>query len=144
TRRFDNAEARKRRLIHELEALGHKVTIEPPPRSRSPTSITDQPDTQPGHRPLPPKRAWSPQLRLNRLALNTTRSPAEVFAVPAASPRRSSPRSSCKLAGEGALRLDDTVAALLPGLVPGARRSPSATCSPTPAAWPTTLPTRRP
>jgi hypothetical protein len=29
TRRFDNPEARKRRLIHELEALGHKVTIEP-------------------------------------------------------------------------------------------------------------------
>ena len=29
TRRFDNPDARKRRLIHELEALGHKVTIEP-------------------------------------------------------------------------------------------------------------------
>ena len=29
TRRLDNPEARKRRLIHELEALGHKVTIEP-------------------------------------------------------------------------------------------------------------------
>jgi transposase len=29
TRRIDNPEARKRRLIHELEALGHKVTIEP-------------------------------------------------------------------------------------------------------------------
>jgi transposase len=29
TRRVDNPEARKRRLIHELEALGHKVTIEP-------------------------------------------------------------------------------------------------------------------
>ncbi|MDQ2789151.1 MAG: transposase [Actinomycetota bacterium] len=28
-RRFDNPDARKRRLIHELEALGHKVTIEP-------------------------------------------------------------------------------------------------------------------
>ena len=29
TRRIDSPEARKRRLIHELEALGHKVTIEP-------------------------------------------------------------------------------------------------------------------
>ena len=29
TRRTDNPEARKRRLIHELEALGHKVTLEP-------------------------------------------------------------------------------------------------------------------
>jgi transposase len=29
TRRLDSPEARKRRLIHELEALGHKVTIEP-------------------------------------------------------------------------------------------------------------------
>ncbi len=29
TRRIDNPEARKRRLIQELEALGHKVTIEP-------------------------------------------------------------------------------------------------------------------
>ena len=29
TRRLDNPEARKRRLIHELEALGHKVTVEP-------------------------------------------------------------------------------------------------------------------
>ncbi len=28
-RRFDNPDARKRRLIRELEALGHKVTIEP-------------------------------------------------------------------------------------------------------------------
>ncbi|MCA1706327.1 MAG: hypothetical protein LC808_24920 [Actinobacteria bacterium] len=29
TRRVDNPEARKRRLIRELEALGNKVTIEP-------------------------------------------------------------------------------------------------------------------
>jgi transposase len=29
TRRIDNPETRKRRLIHELEAPGHKVTIEP-------------------------------------------------------------------------------------------------------------------
>ncbi|MGH3798415.1 MAG: transposase [Pseudonocardiaceae bacterium] len=29
TRRFDNPDAHKHRLIHELEALGHKVTIEP-------------------------------------------------------------------------------------------------------------------
>ena len=29
TRRFDNPEARKRRLIRELEALGNKVIIEP-------------------------------------------------------------------------------------------------------------------
>jgi transposase len=29
TRRIDNPEARKRRLIHELEALGHKVSLEP-------------------------------------------------------------------------------------------------------------------
>ncbi len=29
TRCIENPEARKRRLIHELEALGHKVTIEP-------------------------------------------------------------------------------------------------------------------
>ncbi len=29
THRIDTPEARKRRLIHELEALGHKVTIEP-------------------------------------------------------------------------------------------------------------------
>lgn len=29
TRRIDNPDARKRRLIHELEALGHKVTLEP-------------------------------------------------------------------------------------------------------------------
>ena len=29
TRRIDNPEARKRRLVHELEALGHKVTIKP-------------------------------------------------------------------------------------------------------------------
>jgi transposase len=29
TRRIDNPEARKRRLVRELEALGHKVTIEP-------------------------------------------------------------------------------------------------------------------
>jgi transposase len=29
TRRIDNPDARKRRLIRELEALGHKVTIEP-------------------------------------------------------------------------------------------------------------------
>ncbi|MGH4011470.1 MAG: IS110 family transposase [Pseudonocardiaceae bacterium] len=29
TRRIDNPDARKRQLIHELEALGHKVTIEP-------------------------------------------------------------------------------------------------------------------
>jgi transposase len=29
TRRFDHPDAHKRRLIHELEALGHKVTIEP-------------------------------------------------------------------------------------------------------------------
>jgi Transposase IS116/IS110/IS902 family/Calcineurin-like phosphoesterase len=29
TRRIDNPEARKRRLIRELETLGHKVTIEP-------------------------------------------------------------------------------------------------------------------
>ena len=29
TRRFDNSDARRRRLVHELEALGHKVTIEP-------------------------------------------------------------------------------------------------------------------
>jgi transposase len=29
TRRIDNAEARTRRLIRELEALGHKVTVEP-------------------------------------------------------------------------------------------------------------------
>jgi transposase len=29
TRRIDSPDARKRRLIHELEALGHKVTIEP-------------------------------------------------------------------------------------------------------------------
>ena len=27
--RRDNPEARKRRLLHELEALGHKVTIKP-------------------------------------------------------------------------------------------------------------------
>jgi hypothetical protein len=29
TRRVDSPEARKRRLILELEALGHKVTLEP-------------------------------------------------------------------------------------------------------------------
>jgi transposase len=29
TRRIDSPDARKRRLIRELEALGHKVTIEP-------------------------------------------------------------------------------------------------------------------
>jgi hypothetical protein len=29
TRRIDSPDARKRRLIHELEALGHKVTLEP-------------------------------------------------------------------------------------------------------------------
>ena len=29
TRRLDSPEARKRRLIRELEALGHKVTVEP-------------------------------------------------------------------------------------------------------------------
>jgi transposase len=29
TRRIDNPSTRKRRLIRELEALGHKVTIEP-------------------------------------------------------------------------------------------------------------------
>ena len=29
THRIDNPEARKRRLIRELEALGHKVTVEP-------------------------------------------------------------------------------------------------------------------
>lgn len=29
TRRIDNPDARNRRLIRELEALGHKVTIEP-------------------------------------------------------------------------------------------------------------------
>jgi hypothetical protein len=29
TCRFDNPEARQRRLIRELEALGHKVTVEP-------------------------------------------------------------------------------------------------------------------
>ena len=29
TRRIDNPEARKRRLVHELEALGQKVTLEP-------------------------------------------------------------------------------------------------------------------
>jgi hypothetical protein len=29
TRRIDQPEARKRRLIHELQALGQKVTIEP-------------------------------------------------------------------------------------------------------------------
>jgi transposase len=29
TRRIDNPEAHKRRLVHELEALGHKVTIKP-------------------------------------------------------------------------------------------------------------------
>ncbi len=29
TRRVDNPEARKRRLVNELEALGHKVTLEP-------------------------------------------------------------------------------------------------------------------
>jgi hypothetical protein len=29
TRRIDSPDARKRRLIHELEAFGHKVTIEP-------------------------------------------------------------------------------------------------------------------
>jgi transposase len=29
TRRIDSPDARKRRLIQELEALGHKVTIEP-------------------------------------------------------------------------------------------------------------------
>ena len=28
TRRIDSPDARKRRLIHELEALGHKVTLE--------------------------------------------------------------------------------------------------------------------
>ena len=29
TRRIDSPDARKRRLIRELEALGHKVSIEP-------------------------------------------------------------------------------------------------------------------
>jgi hypothetical protein len=29
TRRIDHPEARKRQLIRELEALGHKVTLEP-------------------------------------------------------------------------------------------------------------------
>jgi transposase len=29
TRRIDSPQARKRRLLHELEALGHKVTLEP-------------------------------------------------------------------------------------------------------------------
>jgi transposase len=29
TRRIDSPDARKRRLIHELEALGHKLTIKP-------------------------------------------------------------------------------------------------------------------
>ena len=29
THRIDNPEVRKHRLIRELEALGHKVTIEP-------------------------------------------------------------------------------------------------------------------
>jgi transposase len=29
TRRIDHPDTRKRRLIHELEALGHKVTLEP-------------------------------------------------------------------------------------------------------------------
>jgi len=29
TRRTDHPDARKRRLIRELEALGHKVTLEP-------------------------------------------------------------------------------------------------------------------
>jgi transposase len=29
TRRIDHPEVRKRRLIRELEALGHKVSIEP-------------------------------------------------------------------------------------------------------------------
>ena len=33
TRRIDNSDTHKHRLIHELEALGHKVTIEPTPRS---------------------------------------------------------------------------------------------------------------
>jgi transposase len=32
----------------------------PTPRSWSPAPITDQPGTQPGHRPLHPERAWSP------------------------------------------------------------------------------------
>jgi len=29
TRRIDNPDTRKRQLIRELEALGHKVTLEP-------------------------------------------------------------------------------------------------------------------
>lgn len=65
TSRIDHPEARKRRLIRELEALGHKVTSNPPPHSqainRSPTSSA----WVPGHRPLRPERAWSPQLRLS-------------------------------------------------------------------------------
>nr|MDQ3765723.1 recombinase family protein [Actinomycetota bacterium] len=36
----------------------------PTPRNRSPASITDQPDTQPGHQPQRPERARSPQFRL--------------------------------------------------------------------------------
>src|SRR5918997_3007009 len=40
----------------------------PPPRSRSPASITDQPGTQPGHQPLRQERAWSPQFRLSSAA----------------------------------------------------------------------------
>ena len=32
--------------------------------SGSPATVTDHPDTQPGHQPLRPERAWSPQFRI--------------------------------------------------------------------------------
>jgi hypothetical protein len=55
TRRIDNPEARKRRLVRELEALGHKVAIEPTSHSRSPILITDQPCLSAGS-PTPASR----------------------------------------------------------------------------------------
>jgi len=66
TRRIDTPETHKRRLIRELEALGHRVPSNPTPHSRSPAS-DHRPTRHPTGSPtLPPERAWSPQLRLRR------------------------------------------------------------------------------
>jgi Transposase IS116/IS110/IS902 family len=108
TRHIDSPEARKRRLIHELEALGHKVTTEPAAtlathQHRSPTNPTRCRVTNPCAQNVPGHHSYVAGLRHRReLSEVLTRTPVGTrYRPPTAgrSARRTSPRSTAPTRG---------------------------------------------
>lgn len=72
TRRIHTPDARKHQLIRELEALGHKVTLEP--NAAWPVaSIDHRPTRRPTGSPTPASRCVSPLHLLTRSSLRTRR-----------------------------------------------------------------------